>query len=50
MLSVSWLPFIFVRGLMLRGEFLLPYPSEFGAEKVNADWSYTLLAFPLWIF
>ncbi len=50
MLPVSWLLFVFVRSLMLRGEFLLPYPSECGAEEVNADWFYTLLAFPLWTF
>jgi hypothetical protein len=50
MLSISWLLFVFVPGLMLRGEFLLPYPSECDAEEVNADWFYTLLAFPLWTF
>ena len=49
-LFVSWLLFVFVPGLMLRGEFLSPFPSEFDAEEVNADSFYTLLAFPLWTF
>jgi hypothetical protein len=35
--SVSWLPFVFVPGLMLRGELLSPYASEFDAVKVNVD-------------
>jgi len=50
MLSVSWLLFVFVPSLMLQGELLLPYPSEFDAEKVNSDWFYTVLAYPLWTF
>jgi hypothetical protein len=29
--------FRFVFGLMIEGEFLWPYPSECGAEKVNPD-------------
>ena len=50
MLSISWLLLVFFSGLMLRGVFLLPYPSECDAEEVNVDWFYTLLAFPLWTF
>jgi hypothetical protein len=37
MLTACWLLFVFVPGLMLRGEFLLPYPPECDAEEVNAD-------------